>query len=99
MMKIEKLAAFILISYLLVFSIYSSSFGQQASPQEKAKETEVKKAPEKIVPSPHNIKEKTAIYVFLAWMWVSILVLIYILRQKIREVDRLYTLKFLGSDF
>jgi len=87
-------AAFILIFCCILFSLFSQSLSQPASPQEKAKETEVEKVPEKIVPSPQNIKEKTAIYVFLAWIWISIFVLIYFLRLKIREADRLHRLKF-----
>jgi hypothetical protein len=45
--------------------------------------------PEKVLGSPKDIKEETAIYVFLGWLWLSILVLIYLLRLKIRECDRL----------
>jgi hypothetical protein len=94
MIRKRKLrAVFILIFCLLIFSL-SLSFGQQASPSVKNKETQVRETPEKVVPSPQNIKEKTAINVFLSWIWVSIFVLIYIIRLKIKEVDRLYGLKY-----
>jgi len=33
----------------------------------------------------------------VAWMWIAIFVLIYILRLKIREVDRLLKLRFLSA--
>lgn len=52
------------------------------------------KTQEKVKPAFKNIKEKTAAYVFLGWIWVSIFVLIYFLRQKINEVDRLYRSRF-----
>jgi len=39
---------------------------------------------------PKDIKEKTGILFFLGWVWLSIFVLIYFLRQKIKETDRLY---------
>jgi hypothetical protein len=30
------------------------------------------------------------IYVFLAWLWMSIIILIFFLRDKIRESDRVF---------
>jgi hypothetical protein len=60
-------------------------------------ESQIKQAqtqPEKIVPGPQNIKERTAVYVFLGWLWVSIAVLVYFLRLKIKEIDRVYNLRF-----
>lgn len=45
--------------------------------------------PEKVHGAPSDIREAAAIYVFLGWLWLSILVLIYLLRLKIRECDRL----------
>ena len=51
-----------------------------------------------IEPAPKDIKEAIGIFVFLGWMWLSIFVLIYILSQKIKEVDRVHRLKFFFSD-
>lgn len=82
----------------LVFSFLSTGFGQESPPEVKGKEVTAKEAPDKVVPSPKDIKEGTAIYVFVAWMWLAIVVLIYILRLKIRESDRLYEIKFLSPD-
>jgi len=56
--------------------------------------TPEKSKPEVIQPAPKNIKEKTAICVFLAWLWLLIGVLIYFLRLKIKEADRIFNLKF-----
>jgi hypothetical protein len=57
-----------------------------------------KKAPEKrtetIVPAFAGIKEQTAVYVFYAWLWLSIAVLIYFLRLWVRESDRVYHAKY-----
>jgi hypothetical protein len=47
-----------------------------------------------IHPGPQNIVEKIGIYVFLAWIWISIVVLTYFLRLKVKEADRLYELRF-----
>lgn len=54
----------------------------------QANNTEAKPA-EKVYGAPKDIKEAAAIAVFLGWLWLSILVLIYLLRLKIRECDRL----------
>jgi hypothetical protein len=49
-------------------------------------------------PGPQNITEKIAIYVFLGWLWLSILVLIYFLRLKIKESDRLHDFAYFDTD-
>jgi hypothetical protein len=75
-----------------------SSQDQQVVPPAKSQEVQAKVEPEKIVPGPQNIKERTAIYVFLGWMWVSIAVLVYVLRLKIKETDRLYFSRYFSPE-
>jgi hypothetical protein len=67
---------------------------QQRPAKEKAVQDQAQAQPEKIVAAPRNIRERTAIYVFVAWLWAAIFVLIYILRLEIKEADRLLDLKF-----
>jgi hypothetical protein len=96
-MRLRKkrfLGMFLLIVFFLSFFIPEFNFGQQVKPEEQEEKIQAKSNQEKIIPSPQNIKESTGIYVFLAWMWIAIFVIIYILRLKIREVDRLYRLRF-----
>lgn len=92
-------ALFLLIVFCLASFALKYDYAQQSTPQAKdqATQTGEKKEPEKIIPSPKNIKESTAIYVFLVWMWVAVFVLIYILRLKIKEVDRLNKIKFFSA--
>lgn len=68
-------AAPALIVYAVVMSLWSLA---GARPQ-----------PESVVPGPGNIQESTGIYVFIGWLWLSLGVLVYLLRLKIREADRL----------
>ena len=89
-MRLRKkrfMGMFLVVIFFLSFFILEYNFAQQGTQEEQEK---------KIIPSPQNIKEQTGIYVFLAWMWIAIVVLIYILRLKIREVDRLHKLRFLS---
>ncbi|MGB8951964.1 MAG: hypothetical protein WCC06_04780 [Candidatus Aminicenantales bacterium] len=65
---------------------------------EKTQAAPLQTGPEEVVSAPKDIKERTAIYVFLGWMWVSIFVLIYFLRLKIKEADRVYRLKFFSEN-
>jgi hypothetical protein len=69
--------------------------GAQAAPAAKKP---AKKAPEKrtetIVPAFSGIKEKTAVYVFYGWLWLSIVVLIYFVRLWVKESDRVYHAKY-----
>ena len=90
------LGLFLLIAFFHSFFMLEFDFAQQVTQEEQNEKIQVKKNQEKIIPSPKNIKESTGIYVFVAWMWIAIFVLIYILRLKIREVDRLYMLQFLS---
>ena len=54
--------------------------------------------PEEIRSGPKDIQERIAAYVFLGWLWLSILVLIYVLRLKIKESDRLNSIAYFDTD-
>ena len=88
---------FLLAMLFLSFFILEFNFAQQVTQEEQEEIIQAKHDQEKIIPSPQNIKESTSIYVFVAWMWIAIFVLIYILRLKIKEVDRLLKLRFLSA--
>jgi hypothetical protein len=53
---------------------------------------------ETIHPAPKNIKEKSAVYVFLVWLWLTIASLIYVFALKIREADRILSLLYYQPD-
>jgi len=91
------LGVFLLAVFFLSFFIPELDFAQQVRQEEQEEKIQVTDGQEKIIPSPQNIKESTGIYVFVAWMWIAIFALIYILRLKIREVDRLLQLRFLPT--
>ncbi len=95
MMKKKCLGLVLLVSAL---TVCGAGFGltQQVPPEEPIQGVQVEEEG-KIIPSPANIKESTAIFVFVGWVWLSIIVLIFILRAKIKEVDRLYHLKFFSE--
>jgi len=82
--KIITWAAVAFVAYAAAMSVWSL--------------TGAKSQPVSVVPAPQGIRESTAIYVFLGWMWLSIGVLVYLLRLKIREIDRLYYSKYYSPD-
>jgi hypothetical protein len=87
------LAGIICLSLVLCVSAWAQR------PESSAKSRlEPEEMPEKIKPAPKDIKEAVGIYVFLGWIWISIFVLVFILRQKIKETDRIYRLKFFSPD-
>jgi len=98
----------IIVLILALIVPWSGLFGrqhkEQAFPakqtvqQQEEQKVQAEARPEKIIPGPQNIKESTAIYVFLGWLWISIGVLIYVLRLKIKEADRLHAIKFFTPD-
>jgi hypothetical protein len=67
---------------------------QQNAEQSLMSDPQEKQEPEKIVGAPQDAKQKTGIWVFVVWMWISVFVIIYFLRLKIKEVDSLYRLRF-----
>ncbi len=68
--------------------------------QEDPLETSVamrEEAPEEVLHSgPKDFKERWSIYVFVAWMWFSIAVLVYFIKLHIREADRVLDLDYYG---
>ena len=82
--KVISWAAVALIAYAVAMSIWSL--------------TGAKAQPESVVPAPANIREGTAIYFFIGWMWLSIGVIVYLLRLKIREADRLHSSRYYSPD-
>jgi hypothetical protein len=94
----KKIACLILLALGVsaFFSIAATARQQPAKEKNAALQTQAQ--PEKIIPAAKNIREKTAIYVFVAWLWAAIFVLIYIVRLEIKEADRLLDLKFFHED-
>jgi hypothetical protein len=93
--KLQMLSIYILS--LLAFSLLVFSSDKWVIPEKQSQQIQAQQNPEKIISSPKNIKERTAIYVFIGWMWASIFVLIYILEHKIKESDRIYKYKFFSE--
>jgi quinol-cytochrome oxidoreductase complex cytochrome b subunit len=83
--KIITWLAFLLIVYAVAMSVWSLQTPSQPEP-------------DKIVGAPQNIKESTAVYVFLGGIWLSIAMLTYLLRLKIKETDRLLEVGYFSSD-
>lgn len=59
-----------------------------ATPQGAAAKPAVAEPAAEIHPPAMKPREKTGVYVFLAWTWMTIGVLLYILTLKVREADR-----------
>jgi len=95
--KKKFVALFVLVISFHSFFLLKPDFAQQVAQKEKTGITQEEESQEKIIPGPQNIKESAGIYVFVAWMWLAIFVLIYILMLKIKEVDRLFEIRFISE--
>jgi hypothetical protein len=88
---------------VFLFLLLLSWVGMAYCPSPQGEEQAVTEAPQeeqkpdKIVGAPQDAKQKTGIWVFVVWMWISVVVIIYFLRLKIKEVDRLYRLGFFSA--
>ncbi len=65
----------------------------QVTPAKAAPKVKTPPPPVTVHPAFASLKDKTAVLVFLAWLWLFVAVLAYFLRLKIREADRVYGLK------
>ena len=95
-MKLHKNPLFVIILLLmgiLLFTIpqFILSFQDSQTPSPGEEQAE------KIQSGPQNIKEKFAIYVFIAWLWISIGIIVFLLLLKIKEADRLHQLSYFHS--
>jgi hypothetical protein len=101
-MKTPRLIALALVLALTMPALLSAAGSQAVAPQtapQKAPATAAVKVktpptPETVHPAYASLREKTAVLVFLAWLWLIVGVLAYLLRLKIREADRVYGLKY-----
>lgn len=82
---------------LYAFVLVRPALAQHVQQKEKTELSKELEGQGKIVPGPKNIRESTGIYVFVSWMWLCIVVLIFFLKLKIRELDRLLELRFLPA--
>ncbi|MGD2245310.1 MAG: hypothetical protein PVI11_02055 [Candidatus Aminicenantes bacterium] len=98
MRKKKKIVAlFVFVISFHSFFILKPDFAQQVGQKEKTEMAQEEESQEKIISGPSNIKESTGVYVFVAWMWLAIFVLIYILMLKIKEVDRLLEIRYVSE--
>jgi hypothetical protein len=89
-----------ILCFGLIFLTWAGAslcLGQQDTEQSVTSDPQKKEEPEKIVGAPKDVKQKLGIWVFVGWMWISVVVLIYFLRLKIKEADRLYSLRFFSA--
>ena len=86
----------LLLVLIVGFCLTGSALENVSSFQDAVTETETPgSTPDEVLhPAPKDIKERIGIYVFLAWLWLSLLVMVYFLRLKVKELDRLHALKF-----
>lgn len=83
--------------FLLTWTGMSPCHSQQAVVEKDVNTPQMEAPSEKIVGAPQDIKQKTGIWVFVVWMWTAVFVLIYFIRLKIEESDRLYRLRFFSA--
>ena len=96
-----KRTSFLYVAFLFLLLLAwigtSHCLCQQNAEQSLTSDPQEKQEPEKIVGAPQDAKQKTGIWVFVVWMWISVFVIIYFLRLKIKEVDSLYRLRFYSA--
>ncbi len=95
---VVSLFAIFLLGFVFSFGRTGSSVVQRAPFFQQALGDQDESEVETIVPGPKDVKQATAIYVFLGWIWLSIGILIFFLRLKIKEVDRLHRLGIFSED-
>lgn len=100
--RLRTLAAGMLCFFMMVIFLMPAVSGlwAQASPPQSVPAPKASLSPnpappaQEVVPGPRTPKERMGVYVFMAWLWASIIVLIFILRAKVREADRLFEARY-----
>jgi Na+/H+ antiporter NhaC len=100
MIKMWPSFLLIVLLFLLLMLWAGNSYcsPEQNEAQQQMKTPQEKKEPENIAGGPQGVKQKTDVGVFVAWMWISIISLVFFLRLKIKEIDRLYRIRFFSSE-
>jgi|Deesub1362B_J571_1020462.scaffolds.fasta_scaffold00002_161 type II secretory pathway component PulF len=94
----QSVIRLVLILGVVIFFCLQGFVAPQLMAQVNGPQSEGKKNTDQLMKTgPLNIKEKIAVLVFLSWLWLSIVVLVYLLIQKIREADRLHEIKYFES--
>ncbi len=83
-------AAGLLALTLCALAFSSAALFSQEPPKAPAGKPAVEAANGETHPPPMSPKERSRVTVFLAWTWLTIGVLLYLLTLKIREADRVY---------
>ncbi len=98
MLEKKILVLTVTLLLLLVSLGPPSGLAQEVVEKSQADTSQTEPESEKVIASPQSIKEETGIFVFIAWMWLSIFVLLFFLRLKIKEADRLYRIEFFSRE-
>jgi hypothetical protein len=69
----------------------------QDAPKAPAAKPVVEAKPEEVRPAFLTPRERSGTYVFLGWTWLTIGVLLYFLKLKIREADRVFRTGLYGT--
>jgi hypothetical protein len=85
-----KVATVVLVLFVCAGVLAGAVRAAQNVPKAPAEKAAVEAAPQEIHPTFLTPRERSAIPVFLGWTWLSIGVLLYFLRLKVREADRVY---------
>ena len=99
-MTLKRPSLLLIVCFFLIFLAWAGAslcLGQEDAERSVQIDSQEEQAPEKIVGAPQDVKQKMGIWVFVGWMWISIVVLVYFLRLKIKEADRLYSLRFFSA--
>ena len=82
--------AVLIMALISILALGVGEARSQDKPQAPVKPA-VEKAPaQAVVPPMTTTLERTSIYVLLAWIWLSIAVLLWLLRLRVREADRVF---------
>ena len=81
-------AAIFLLGYLFASGVLEARV--QEAPQATIKPAAATTPAQETPAAPRPARERMAVYVLLAWVWLSIAVLLGLLRLRVREADRIF---------
>jgi len=94
---IRRSIPLIIVLIMILAPILASGISKQEAQKPAPQTSSEKDKPAELKAGPKNIKEKTAVFVFLAWTWLLVGMLVYFIRLKIKEADRVHEIRFYSA--
>jgi len=88
-----KKALAVILAFFILAAVSAIAY-TSARPQETSHQSVKADEPAGLRAGPQSPRERTAVYTLLAWVWLCVGVLLWIVHLMVREADRVFRMRF-----